>query len=99
MEEHISCERKIQRYYEADSKRKKEYRKTIAVYIKERVTRRCQDRKFPSNSEARTTQNVDKASSLASRVLLLFKTSRKYAKGLLLLVEDLMLLVQVKAVR
>nr|GEV62808.1 hypothetical protein [Tanacetum cinerariifolium] len=31
--------------------------------------------------------------------LMLFKTSRKYAKGLLLLVEDLMLLVQVKAVR
>nr|GEY42481.1 hypothetical protein [Tanacetum cinerariifolium] len=31
--------------------------------------------------------------------LMLFKTSRKYAKGLLLLVKDLMLLVQVKAVR
>nr|GEU45061.1 ribonuclease H-like domain-containing protein [Tanacetum cinerariifolium] len=31
--------------------------------------------------------------------LMLFKTLRKYAKGLLLLVEDLMLLVQVKAVR
>nr|GFC16095.1 retrovirus-related Pol polyprotein from transposon TNT 1-94 [Tanacetum cinerariifolium] len=31
--------------------------------------------------------------------LMLFKTSRKYAKGLLLLVEDLRLLVQVKAVR
>nr|GEW82777.1 hypothetical protein [Tanacetum cinerariifolium] len=31
--------------------------------------------------------------------LMLLKTSRKYAKGLLLLVEDLMLLVQVKAVR
>nr|GEU49392.1 putative ribonuclease H-like domain-containing protein [Tanacetum cinerariifolium] len=30
--------------------------------------------------------------------LMLFKTSRKYAKGLLLLVKDLMLLVQVKAV-
>nr|GEY89251.1 hypothetical protein [Tanacetum cinerariifolium] len=31
--------------------------------------------------------------------LMLLKTSRKYAKGLLLLVEDLMLLVQVKAIR
>nr|GEY77295.1 putative ribonuclease H-like domain-containing protein [Tanacetum cinerariifolium] len=31
--------------------------------------------------------------------LMMFKTSRKYAKGLLLLVEDLMLLVQVKVVR
>nr|GEZ00322.1 hypothetical protein [Tanacetum cinerariifolium] len=31
--------------------------------------------------------------------LVLLKTSRKYAKGLLLLVEDLMLLVQVKVVR
>nr|GEZ12896.1 Gag-Pol polyprotein [Tanacetum cinerariifolium] len=31
--------------------------------------------------------------------LIMFKTSRKYAKGLLLLVEDLMLLVQVKAIR
>nr|GFA04086.1 hypothetical protein [Tanacetum cinerariifolium]GFA24965.1 hypothetical protein [Tanacetum cinerariifolium] len=31
--------------------------------------------------------------------LMLLKTSRKYAKGLLMLVEDLMLLVQVKAVR
>ncbi|GJV71848.1 hypothetical protein Tco_1491843 [Tanacetum coccineum] len=35
MEEHLRRERKIQRYYEADSKRKKEYGKTAAAYNKE----------------------------------------------------------------
>ncbi|GKD14630.1 hypothetical protein Tco_1199037 [Tanacetum coccineum] len=69
MEEHIIRERKIQRYYEADSKRKKEYGKTVAAYNKERVTRHCQDRIRSSW----TTQNVDKESSLASRVFGLFK--------------------------
>ncbi|GKC00327.1 hypothetical protein Tco_0986463, partial [Tanacetum coccineum] len=39
MEEHIRRERKIKRYYEADSKRKKEYGKTVATYNKEQV--RC----------------------------------------------------------
>ncbi|GKC20133.1 hypothetical protein Tco_1022283 [Tanacetum coccineum] len=35
MEEHIRRERKIQRYYEADSKRKKEYGKNVAACNKE----------------------------------------------------------------
>nr|GEV10600.1 peroxisomal membrane protein 11D-like [Tanacetum cinerariifolium] len=42
--EYITMNLKIQRYYEADSKWKKEYEKTFAAYNKERVTRRCQDR-------------------------------------------------------